>query len=62
MRFQLYRVDTFTAMKGFVARAEAEGWILGFSHEVCHPFGTVRRHGRRLDFVPAVAAPGPETV
>ena len=62
MSYDLYPVDTFNAKKGFLARAEAEGWILGFSHEVCHPFGTVRRHGRRLDFVPAVAAPGPETV
>jgi glyoxylase-like metal-dependent hydrolase (beta-lactamase superfamily II) len=62
MSYDLYPVDTFNAKKAILARAESEGWILGFSHEVRHPFGTVCRHGRRLDFLPAVAVPGPKTV
>jgi glyoxylase-like metal-dependent hydrolase (beta-lactamase superfamily II) len=60
MSYDLYPVDTFDAKKAVLAQAEADGWILGFSHEVRHPFGTVRRSGRRLDFVPAGASVGSE--
>jgi glyoxylase-like metal-dependent hydrolase (beta-lactamase superfamily II) len=53
MSYDLYPVDTFNAKKALLARAEGEGWVLGFSHELRHPFGSLRRTGRRLDLVPA---------
>jgi glyoxylase-like metal-dependent hydrolase (beta-lactamase superfamily II) len=57
MSYDLYPVDTFNTKKALLARAEAEGWILGFSHELATPFGRLRRVGRRLGVVPAA---GPE--
>jgi len=55
MSFDLYPADTFEAKKALLARAEAEGWVLGFSHDLGIPFGSLRRAGRRLDVVPATA-------
>ncbi len=60
MSYDLYPVETFNNKKTLLARAAAEGWVLAFSHDVRHPFGTVRRSGRRLDFVPAGVAAGPK--
>ena len=56
MSFDLYPADTFEAKKALLARAEAEGWILGFSHDLAIPFGSLRRAGKRLDIGPASAA------
>jgi len=53
--FDLYPADTFEAKKALLARAEAEGWVLGFSHDLGTPFGSLKRAGRRLDVVPATA-------
>jgi glyoxylase-like metal-dependent hydrolase (beta-lactamase superfamily II) len=53
MSFDLYPVDTFKAKKTLLARAEAEDWVLGFSHDLAMPFARLRRAGRRLDVVPA---------
>jgi len=53
MSYDLYPVETYNNKKALLERAEAEGWILGFSHDLRHPFGMLRRSGRRLDFVPA---------
>lgn len=55
MSFDLYPVVTFEAKKALLARAEAEAWVLGFSHDLAVPFGSLRRRGRRLDVVPAAA-------
>ncbi len=55
MSFDLYPADTFEAKKALLARAEAEDWILGFSHDLGIPFGSLRRAGKRLDVVPAAA-------
>ena len=41
-------------------RKTEEGWVVAFSHDLSHPFGTLRRSGKRLDFVPAVPAAGLE--
>ncbi|MCX6571536.1 MAG: MBL fold metallo-hydrolase [Candidatus Aminicenantes bacterium] len=57
MSYDLYPVDTFNNKKALLARAAEEGWILAFSHDLGHPFGTLQRSGKRLDFVPAA---GPE--
>jgi glyoxylase-like metal-dependent hydrolase (beta-lactamase superfamily II) len=56
MSYDLYPVDTFEAKKALLERAEAGGWVLGFSHDLGLPFGRLRRTGRRLDAVP----PGPQ--
>ena len=56
MSFDLYPVETFDAKKALLARAEAEGWVLGFSHDLQIPFGRLKRRGKRLDVVPAEAA------
>jgi glyoxylase-like metal-dependent hydrolase (beta-lactamase superfamily II) len=55
MSFDLYPVDTFNAKKLLLARAEAEDWVLGFSHDLATPFGRLRRAGKRLEVVSAVA-------
>jgi len=51
--FDLYPADTFEAKKILLARAEAEAWTLGFSHDPGIPFASLRRSGKRLDVVPA---------
>jgi glyoxylase-like metal-dependent hydrolase (beta-lactamase superfamily II) len=56
MSFDLYPVATFDAKKALLARAEEEGWVLGFSHDLKTPFGTLRRAGKRLEVVPAEEA------
>jgi glyoxylase-like metal-dependent hydrolase (beta-lactamase superfamily II) len=60
MSYDLYPVDTFNNKKAILSRAADEGWILAFSHDLSHPFGTLRRSGRRIDFVPAAGAAGSE--
>jgi glyoxylase-like metal-dependent hydrolase (beta-lactamase superfamily II) len=60
MSYDLYPVDTFNNKKALLARAAEEGWVVAFSHDLGHPFGTLRRSGKRLDFVPAAGAAGPE--
>ena len=52
MSYDLYPVDTFDNKKALLERAADEGWILGFSHDLRHPFGAVRRAGKRLVAVP----------
>jgi glyoxylase-like metal-dependent hydrolase (beta-lactamase superfamily II) len=53
MSFDLYPVETFAAKKALLERAEAEGWVLGFSHDLAVPFGALKRAGRGLEVVPA---------
>ena len=62
MSYDLYPVETYNNKKAILERAEAEGWILAFSHDLRHPFGLLRRSGRRLDFVPAGEASAPKKV
>jgi glyoxylase-like metal-dependent hydrolase (beta-lactamase superfamily II) len=57
MSYDLYPVETFDNKKSLLDRAVAEGWALGFSHELRCPFGTLRRDGRTTVFVPSS---GPE--
>jgi glyoxylase-like metal-dependent hydrolase (beta-lactamase superfamily II) len=52
MSYDLYPVDTFNNKKALLARAAEEGWVVAFSHDLSHPFGTLRPSGKRLDFVP----------
>lgn len=54
MSYDLYPVETFETKKALLERAEAENWVLGFSHDLAVPFGRLRRSGKRLDAVPAV--------
>lgn len=58
MSYDLYPVDTFNNKKALLARAAEEGWVVAFSHDLDHPFGTLTRSGKGLDFVPAGAAQG----
>jgi glyoxylase-like metal-dependent hydrolase (beta-lactamase superfamily II) len=53
MSYDLYPVETFAAKKSLLARAEIEGWVLGFSHDPDLPFAVLRRDGKRLEPVPA---------
>jgi glyoxylase-like metal-dependent hydrolase (beta-lactamase superfamily II) len=59
MSYDLYPVATYESKKALLDRAEAGGWILGFSHDVAMPFGRLRRAGRRLG---AMAAAGAQNV
>ena len=56
MSYDLYPVDTFNNKKALLARAADEGWVVAFSHDLGHPFGILRRSGKRLDLVPAAGA------
>jgi glyoxylase-like metal-dependent hydrolase (beta-lactamase superfamily II) len=56
MSYDLYPVDTYKAKKAILARAEAEGWVLGFSHDLATPFASLRRAGQRLAAVPVPGA------
>jgi glyoxylase-like metal-dependent hydrolase (beta-lactamase superfamily II) len=56
MSYDLYPVDTYNAKKAVLARAEAEGWVLGFSHDLATPFATLRRAGKGLAAVPVPGA------
>jgi glyoxylase-like metal-dependent hydrolase (beta-lactamase superfamily II) len=57
MSYDLFPVDTFNNKKELLERAADEGWLLAFSHDLRHPFGSLRRAGRNLAFVPSA---GPE--
>jgi len=46
MSYDLYPVAYLRQQKGPSRRAADEGWILGFSHDLRHPFGAVRRAGK----------------
>jgi len=59
MSYDLYPVETYNNKKALLERAAEEGWILGFSHDLRHPIGALRRAGRRLDFVPGGGEAGP---
>ena len=59
MSYDLYPVETYNNKKAILERAEAEGWLLAFSHDLRHPMGSLRRAGPRLEFVPAGGAPCP---
>ncbi len=52
MSYDLYPVDTYNAKKALLPRAEAEGWIVAFAHDLRYPFGTLRRAGEKIEFVP----------
>lgn len=58
MSFDLYPVETFEAKKSLLARAEAEGWVLGFGHDLGLPFGSLARRGKRLAAAPCPDAQG----
>ncbi len=60
MSYDLYPVETYSNKKALLERAETEGWILAFSHDLRHPLGSLRRSGRGLDVVPAGEASGPK--
>ncbi len=51
MSFDLYPVQTFETKKALSEQAAEEGWIVGFSHDPSHAFGTLRRAERKYDFV-----------
>jgi len=60
MSYDLYPVDTFNAKKAVLERAAAEGWLVAFGHDLRYPFGSLRRSGRGVTFVPREDASGPK--
>lgn len=54
MSYDLYPVETFESKKALLGRAEAEDWVLGFSHDLAVPFGRLVRSGKRLDVAAAL--------
>jgi glyoxylase-like metal-dependent hydrolase (beta-lactamase superfamily II) len=52
MSFDLFPGETFNNKKKLCERAVAEGWTVGFSHDLRRAFGSLRRSGRRSEFVP----------
>jgi glyoxylase-like metal-dependent hydrolase (beta-lactamase superfamily II) len=56
MSFDLFPAATFEAKKALLARAEAERWVLGFSHDLRVPFGRLRRAGKRLEVAAAASS------
>jgi glyoxylase-like metal-dependent hydrolase (beta-lactamase superfamily II) len=52
MSYDLFPVETYNNKKKLYQRALAEGWTIGFSHDVRHAFGSLRLSGRRFEFVP----------
>jgi glyoxylase-like metal-dependent hydrolase (beta-lactamase superfamily II) len=52
MSFDLYPVQTFETKKVLSERAADEGWIVAFSHDPVHAFGTVRRQEKKFAFAP----------
>jgi len=53
MSYDLFPVETLENKKRLYARALAEGWTVGFSHDLGHAFGALRGSVRRPEFVPA---------
>lgn len=60
MSYDLYPVETFNNKKALLARAADEDWVLAFGHDLLHPFGALRRSGRRQEFVPCAIPAGPK--
>lgn len=52
MSYDLYPVETFNNKRKLYERAVAEDWVVAFSHDLRHAFGTIRKAGRRYEFVP----------
>lgn len=50
--YDLFPVETFNNKKSLYERAVAEDWVVGFSHDLRHAFGSIRKAGRRYEFVP----------
>ncbi len=53
MSYDLFPVETYENKKKLYARAVAEGWTVGFSHDLAHAFGTLRGSVRRPELVSA---------
>jgi glyoxylase-like metal-dependent hydrolase (beta-lactamase superfamily II) len=56
--YDLFPVETFNNKKKLYERAVAEDWVVGFSHDLRHAFGGIRKAGRRYEFVPGPHGPG----
>jgi glyoxylase-like metal-dependent hydrolase (beta-lactamase superfamily II) len=52
MSFDLFPVETFNNKKRLYEQAVAGGWVVGFSHDLRHAFGTLSKAGRRYEFLP----------
>jgi glyoxylase-like metal-dependent hydrolase (beta-lactamase superfamily II) len=52
MSYDLFPVETFANKKKLYERAVAEEWVVAFSHDVRHAFGTLRPDARRCAFIP----------
>jgi glyoxylase-like metal-dependent hydrolase (beta-lactamase superfamily II) len=60
MSYDLYPVDTFQNKKAVLERAAEGGWSVAFSHDLIHPFGALRKSGRKTVFVPLGPAGAPK--
>jgi glyoxylase-like metal-dependent hydrolase (beta-lactamase superfamily II) len=52
MSYDLFPVETFNQKKKLYERAVAEQWVVAFSHDTRHAFGTMRKAGHRYEFTP----------
>jgi glyoxylase-like metal-dependent hydrolase (beta-lactamase superfamily II) len=52
MSYDLFPVETFNNKKKLYEQAVAEDWVVAFSHDVRQAFGTMRKAGRRYEFIP----------
>lgn len=52
MSYDLFPVETFNNKKKLYEQAVAGDWVVAFSHDLHHAFGTMRKAGRRYEFVP----------
>jgi len=55
MSYDLFPVETFNQKKKLYERAVAEEWVIAFSHDLRHAFGTMRKAGHRYEFIPLAA-------
>lgn len=56
--YDLFPVETFVNKKKLYEQAVAENWVVGFSHDLRHAFGRIRKTGRRYEFMPGPHGPG----
>jgi glyoxylase-like metal-dependent hydrolase (beta-lactamase superfamily II) len=55
MSYDLFPVETFNQKKMLYERAVAEEWVVAFSHDLRHAFGTMRKAGQRYEFISLAA-------
>ncbi len=50
MSYDLYPVETYANKRRLYEEAVGEGWVVAFSHDLAHAFGSIRKAGRSFRF------------